>query len=136
MTKRIFLIGHPVGHSISPAFQQAALDYYALDMRYEAMDVDAPSLSRAVATLRDPDVMGANVTVPHKEAVVAHLDELKEEARLIGAVNTVENREGSLVGHNTDAQGFLRSLKEKADFDPQGKTALVLGAGGLPGRWS
>lgn len=130
MTQRIFLIGHPIGHSVSPAFQQAALDYYALDVRYEAMDVDAPSLSRTVATLRDPDVMGANVTVPHKEAVVPLLDELQEEARLIGAVNTIENRRGVLVGHNTDAQGFLRALKEEARFDPAGKTVLVLGAGG------
>ncbi|MBI4282303.1 MAG: shikimate dehydrogenase [Chloroflexi bacterium] len=130
MTKRIFLIGHPVGHSVSPAFQQAALDYYALDVRYEAMDVDVPSLPRAVSTLRDTGVMGANVTVPHKEAVVALLDELEEEARLIGAVNTIENRHGALVGHNTDAQGFLRSLKEEAGFDATGKTVLVLGAGG------
>ena len=130
MTKRIFLIGHPVGHSVSPAFQQAALDHYALDMRYEAMDVDAPSLPRAVKTLRDPDVMGANVTVPHKEALLPLLDVLKEGAKLIGAVNTIENRDGALVGHNTDAQGFLRALKEDAGFDPKGKTALVLGAGG------
>ena len=130
MTKRIFLIGHPVGHSVSPAFQQAALDHYAMDVRYEAMDVDASSLFQAVASLRDPDVMGANVTVPHKEAIIALLDELMEEACLIGAVNTIENRSGTLVGHNTDAQGFLRALKEGAGFDPEGKTALVLGAGG------
>ncbi len=130
MTKRIFLIGHPVGHSVSPAFQQAALDHYALDVRYEAMDVDAPSLPRVVEALRDPDVMGANVTVPHKEALLALLDELEEQARLIGAVNTIENRRGALIGHNTDAQGFLKALKEDAGFDPGGKTALVLGAGG------
>lgn len=130
MTKRIFLIGHPVGHSVSPAFQQAALDHYAMDVRYEAMDVDATSLSQAVSRLRDPDVMGANVTVPHKQAVIALIDELDEEARLIGAVNTIENRDGALVGHNTDAQGFLKALKEESGFDPEGKVALVLGAGG------
>jgi shikimate dehydrogenase len=130
MTKSIFLIGHPVGHSVSPAFQQAALDYYSLDVRYEAMDVDAPSLSRVAKALRDPGAMGANVTVPHKEAIMPLLDDMKEEARLIGAVNTIENRDGVLVGHNTDTQGFLRALKEDAGFDPRGKTALVLGAGG------
>jgi len=130
MTKRIFLLGHPVGHSVSPAFQQAALDHYGLDVRYEAMDVDPDSLARVVTSLRGLDVMGANVTVPHKEATVALLDELEEEARLIRAVNTIENREGKLVGHNTDARGFLRALKEEAGFDPKGKTALVLGAGG------
>jgi shikimate dehydrogenase len=130
MTKRIFLIGHPVGHSVSPAFQQAALDHYGLDVRYEAMDVDVASLPSVVTTLRDPDVMGANVTVPHKEATVALLDELEDGARLIGAVNTIENRDWALVGHNTDARGFLRALKEDAGFDPKDKTALVLGAGG------
>jgi shikimate dehydrogenase len=130
MTKRIFLIGHPVGHSVSPALQQAALDHYAMDVRYEAMDVEVLSLSQAVSNLRDPDVMGANITVPHKQAVIALIDELDEEARLIGAVNTIENRDGALIGHNTDAKGFLKALKEESGFDPEGKTALVLGAGG------
>ena len=65
MTKRIFLIGHPVGHSVSPAFQQAALDHHSIDARYEAMDVLESSLSEAINSLRDPDVLGANVTVPH-----------------------------------------------------------------------
>ncbi|MQF48725.1 shikimate dehydrogenase [SAR202 cluster bacterium AC-647-N09_OGT_505m] len=131
MTKRIFLIGHPLGHSVSPAFQQAALDYYGLDVRYEVMDVDVTSLPRVVAILRDMNQIGANVTVPHKEAIVALLDDLEEEAKLIGAVNTIENRRGVLVGHNTDAQGFLRALKEDAGFDPACRTALVLGAGGV-----
>ncbi|MBF8267935.1 MAG: shikimate dehydrogenase [Dehalococcoidia bacterium] len=130
MTKRIFLIGHPVGHSISPLFQQAALDYHSLDARYEAMDVDTPALPRAVEALRGPDVMGANVTVPHKEAVMPLLDGLREEARLIGAVNTIVNYQGTLVGSNTDAAGFLRALKEEARFEPRGKAALLLGAGG------
>lgn len=130
MTKRILLIGHPVGHSISPLFQQAALDYHSLDARYEAMDVAPPALSGAVEALRCPDVMGANVTVPHKEAVIPFLDELREEARLIGAVNTIGNHQGALVGCNTDAAGFLMALKEEARFDPRGKAALVLGAGG------
>ena len=130
MTKRIFLIGHPVGHSVSPAFQQAALDHHSIDARYEAMDVPEPSLSEAINSLRDPDVLGANVTVPHKEAVIPFLDSVMEEARLIGAVNTIENRDGILVGHNTDAKGFLTALREEAGFDPRGKTALVLGAGG------
>ncbi len=130
MTKRVFLTGHPVGHSVSPAFQQAALDYYSLDVRYEAIDVDAPSLSQVIMGLRDSDVMGANVTVPHKEATVAFLDELTEEARLIGAVNTIQNREGTLIGHNTDAPGFLKALKEESGFDAEGKTVVVLGAGG------
>ena len=88
------------------------------------------SLSEAINSLRDPDVLGANVTVPHKEAVIPILDSVIEEARLIGAVNTIENRNGILVGHNTDTKGFLTALREEAQFDPRGKTALVLGAGG------
>ena len=130
MTKRVLLIGHPLGHSISPAFQQAALDHCSLDARYEAMDVDAAALPGAVEALRDPRVMGANVTVPHKEAVVPLLDGLTEEARLMGAVNTIVNSAGTLVGHNTDAAGFLRALRERAAFEARGKRALLLGAGG------
>ena len=130
MTKRMFLIGHPVGHSVSPAFQQAALDHLSIDARYEAIDVPESSLPAAVDSLRSPDVLGANVTVPHKEAVIPLLDEVVDDARLIGAVNTIQNRNGTLVGHNTDARGFLRSLHEEAQFDPKGKQALVLGAGG------
>ena len=130
MTKHVFLIGHPVGHSVSPAFQQAGFDWCDLDVCYEAIDVDYPSLYNIVSTLRGNEVMGANVTVPHKETVVALLDVLDKDARLIGAVNTIENRDGVLIGYNTDALGFVMALKEKASFDPLGKTALVLGAGG------
>lgn len=130
MTKHVFLIGHPVGHSVSPVFQQAGFDWYDLDVCYQAIDVDYASLCNIVSTLRGNEVIGANVTVPHKETVVALLDVLDEDARLIGAVNTIVNREGVLVGYNTDALGFVMALKEEASFDPNGKTALVLGAGG------
>ena len=130
MTKRIYLIGHPVSHSVSPAFQQAALDHLAIDARYEAMDVPETDVAAAVESIRGGDVLGANVTVPHKEAVIPYLDEVSDEARLIGAVNTIQNRDRKLVGHNTDASGFLRSLHEEARFDPKGRSVLVLGAGG------
>ena len=75
-------------------------------------------------------MLGANVTVPHKEAVFPLLDSVSEEARLIGAVNTIHNRDGALEGHNTDARGFLSALREQAGFEPRGRTALILGAGG------
>ncbi len=130
MTKRIYLLGHPVGHSVSPAFQQTALDHLAIDARYEAMDVAPADLPAAIAALRDSGVLGANVTVPHKQAALPLLDSVSEEARLIGAVNTIHNREGALEGRNTDAAGFLASLREQAGFEPRGKTALILGAGG------
>lgn len=130
MSKRIHLLGHPVSHSVSPAFQQAALDSCSIDAAYSALDVSHADLPATVASLRDPDVLGANVTVPHKEAVFALLDGVSEEARLIGAVNTIHNRDGALEGHNTDARGFLSALREEAGFEPRGRTALILGAGG------
>ena len=130
MSKRIHLLGHPVSHSVSPAFQQAALDSCSIDAAYTALDVEHAELPAAVSSLRDPDVLGANVTVPHKEAVFPLLDSVSEEARLIGAVNTIHNRNGALEGHNTDARGFLSALREEAGFEPRGRTALILGAGG------
>lgn len=130
MTKRILLIGHPVAHSVSPAFQQAALDHYSLAARYEALDVEPSAIKKALEGLRDGLVLGANITVPHKESVVPLLDEMVDEARLVGAVNTIHNSGGRLVGHNTDGAGFLRALREGARFDVRGKSALVLGAGG------
>ncbi len=129
MTNRIYLIGHPVSHSVSPIFQQAALDFHSVDALYQAIDVDSPSLPKVISHMRYTDVLGANVTVPHKEAVVSMMDIISDEVKAIGAVNTIENRNGILVGHNTDAIGFSRALGEY-EFDPQGKTALVLGAGG------
>ena len=130
MSKRIHLLGHPVSHSVSPAFQQAALDSCSVDAAYTALDVPPAGLTATVGSLRDPDVLGANVTVPHKEAVFALLHSVSEEARLIGAVNTIHNRDGALEGHNTDARGFLSALREEAGFEPRGRTALILGAGG------
>lgn len=130
MTKRAILIGHPVGHSISPTFQQAAFDHLSLDAVYEAMDVDASALPEVMESLRGPDVIGANVTVPHKEAVIPFLDEAADDVLVIGAANTIVNRDGVLVGYNTDVAGFIRSLRERGGFEPAGKSALVLGAGG------
>ena len=130
MTKRIYLLGHPVSHSVSPAFQQAALDSCSIDAAYTALDVPPAELPAAVRSLRDSDVLGANATVPHKEAVFPLLDSVSDEARLIGAVNTIHNRDGALEGHNTDARGFLSALHEEAGFEPGGKASLILGAGG------
>ncbi len=80
--------------------------------------------------LRDDGVLGANVTIPHKEAVLRLLDEIDPMAQAIGSVNTIVNDGGTLKGHNTDAPGFLRGLREHGAFDPEGKRALVMGAGG------
>lgn len=130
MTKQLGIIGYPLGHSISPAFQQAALDYCHVDARYLVWATPPEEVPQRVRSLRAPDVLGANVTVPHKEAVMPYLDTLSEQARDIGAVNTIVNRAGKLEGHNTDVAGFMRALREDAGFVPKGKRVLLLGAGG------
>ncbi len=106
MTKYAGLIGYPVGHSISPAMQQAAFDHYKLDLRYELWETEPSELGAAVERLRRPETLGANVTVPHKEAVMPSMDELDDLALEIGAVNTIVNRGSRLIGYNTDAGGF------------------------------
>ncbi len=130
MTQQILLFAYPAGHSISPAFQQAALDHHGLDARYDAVSTAPDALGDAVGRLRGEGFLGANVTIPHKEAVRSHLDALDPWAETLGAVNTIVKQRDRLVGHNTDAYGLLRALKEQADFQPQGRSVLLLGAGG------
>jgi len=107
----------------------AALAALGIDARYEALDVPPAGLGAAVAALRGPDVAGANVTIPHKEAVVGWLDALTAAAREVGAVNTVMLEGGRLIGDNTDGEGFLHALDELG-VDPRGAACVVLGAGG------
>ncbi len=128
--KFVYLIGNPVEHSISPQMHNAAYKKLRLEFEYLARQVKEEDLKKAVESLRLSDVAGANVTVPYKEKVVRFLDGIDEEARLIGAVNTVVNKGGKLLGSNTDMTGFLDSLKHDAGVVPDGKMALVLGAGG------
>jgi shikimate dehydrogenase len=126
----IGVIGYPLKHSVSPDFQQAALDYCKLNMRYEAWEIKADDLPSAIDRLRQPQNLGANITVPYKEAVIGLLDQIDNFAELVGAVNTVVNRDGRLAGFNTDAAGFLKALHEDAGFEPENKEVLILGAGG------
>jgi shikimate dehydrogenase len=123
------LLGDPVAHSLSPALHNAAFSAAGIDAHYEARLVSLDDLPRAVAALRASDCMGANVTAPHKASVVPMLDELSGEARVLGAVNTITNQQGWLVGGNTDAAGLARWMRLSA-IDPSGQPALVLGAGG------
>ena len=124
------LIGHPVGHSVSPVFQQAAFDALRLPFRYEAWDTPPATLATTVGSLRSGERVGANVTVPHKEAVGALLDSVGDEARATGAVNTIVRRGARLEGYNTDIVGFADALREDGGFDVCGARAGVLGAGG------
>lgn len=133
-TRRVGLIGHPVDHSRSPAMQQAAFDALGLDIRYELWDTPSGDLRKRMESLRQPDMLGANVTIPHKIAVIPYLDGRSSTARyLAGAVNTIVREETPhgvrLIGHNTDATALLRILDEQRVWRP-GLRALVLGAGG------
>lgn len=128
--KRAGIIGHPVAHSLSPVFQEAAFRQAGLNARYELWDTPLGALPVRVESLRAADVLGANVTIPHKEAVVPLVDELGGQSRYIGAVNTIVNRNGRLVGFNTDGPGFVAALRDEAAFEVAGRSILLLGAGG------
>jgi shikimate dehydrogenase len=129
MTQRLGVVGFPARHSISPAIHQAALDELGLDARYERWEVAPADLPAWAAGLRAPDVLGASVTVPHKEAIISLLDALDPLARGIGAVNTVYKVGDRLHGTNTDVAGFARALAA-AGYAPAGGAAVMLGAGG------
>jgi shikimate dehydrogenase len=128
-TKLVGLLGYPVKHSLSPTMHNGAFAALNLNWCYVPLPVPPERLGEAVAGLRALSFVGANVTVPHKQAVMSYLDHVAPEAQAIGAVNTIVVREGRGIGHNTDWQGFLTALNE-GGFDPQGKWAVVLGAGG------
>jgi shikimate dehydrogenase len=124
------LIGFPVEHSISPVFQQAAFDALGIDARYERWSTPPDGLDARLRLLRDSAYLGANVTVPHKERVVDMLDEVEPIALRAGAVNTIVRSDGSLLGTNSDVEGFMRALRERGGVDPNGARVVVLGAGG------
>ncbi|HEX5418134.1 MAG TPA: shikimate dehydrogenase [Chloroflexota bacterium] len=127
---RVGLIGYPIKHSISPRFQQAAFDAAGIAARYEAWEVPPERLGAVVDSLRAPDALGANVTIPHKQAVCAFLDAIDPVAAAIGAVNTIVRLEDRLVGYNTDAIGFISSLRADAGTELRGQRVAVIGAGG------
>lgn len=123
------LIGDPVDHSLSPFMHNAAFEALEIDARYELWRTEADELPRRLAMLREAEVLGANVTVPHKQAVMPLVDDVSDTARRIGAVNTLVPRGGRLLGENTDVYGFGRSLLELTD-GAIAASALVIGAGG------
>ncbi len=120
------LFGNPVGHSLSPLMINAAFGAMGIRARYEPHCVE--DLERAVRMIREKPLAGVSVTLPVKGAVMAFLDEVDEDARAIGAVNTIKNEGGRLRGSNTDWMGLTAALREH--FSPEGKTIAVLGAGG------
>jgi shikimate dehydrogenase len=128
-SQRIGLIGNPVEHSLSPSFQQPAFDALDLPIRYELWQTTLEDLPRRLGDIRAGRALGANVTVPHKEAACALMDNLSDVARRAGAVNTVSTVEGRLVGDNTDVHGFIVPLRERG-FDFSASRAIIVGAGG------
>lgn len=128
-TKIFGLFGDPVLHSLSPAMHNAAFEYEGLNYVYVPFNVKSDNLKEAVCSIKALGISGVNVTIPHKQGVMDYMDELSEEARLIGAVNTIHNDNGKLIGYNTDGRGFIRSLEESG-FNCKGKSALIFGAGG------
>ena len=130
MTLQTGIFGYPIAHSISPAMHQAALDHAGIDATYHAWETPPDALAQGVSMLRGDDYLGANVTVPHKQAVMEHVDEIDELATRIGAVNTIVNDDGRLLGSNTDAAGFIDSLRDESGLAPSGLDAVLIGAGG------
>lgn len=125
----VAVIGWPIAHSLSPAMHQPALAAAGINALYVALAVAPDQVGPAVAGLRALGFLGANVTIPHKQAVLPYLDEVADDARLVGAVNTIAVRDGRLLGYNTDVAGFLSHLQEEG-VAVAGARAVVLGAGG------
>ena len=134
MAKELYgLIGHPVRHSLSPAMQNAAFREIGIDAEYVLHDIRPEGLTSFLESLHSSKIAGLNVTIPHKIKTKECLElkgSLDENARRLGAVNTIKMTEDGLCGFNTDGAGFYRSLVEDLGCEPEGKTIFILGAGG------
>lgn len=128
-TRLAGLLGYPIRHSRSPRMHNLAFDKLGIDAVYLTFEIDNDKLESAINAMRTLDVIGFNVTMPNKQKVIPYLDELSEEAKLIGAVNTVSNVNGKLKGYNTDAKGFMMNL-DNHGVEYIGKKVVMSGAGG------
>ena len=129
-TSVVGIFGDPVEHSLSPRMQNAAIAASGLDAVYVPFHVTAAQLCAAIAGLRAMALRGVNLTIPHKQAACGLVDDLDEQAALIGAINTIVNVDGRLKGYNTDGLGLLNALKTGLGVDVAGRHVLLLGAGG------
>jgi shikimate dehydrogenase len=127
-TKIFCVIGDPIEHSLSPAMHNAVFEKLDLNCTYTAFNIKPENLGDAIKDMKAKGINGVNVTIPHKVSVMDYLDELSDEARIIGAVNTIKTGE-LLIGYNTDGMGALMALKNNG-ADPKGKNVLLLGSGG------
>lgn len=126
-TRLAAVVANPIKHSISPFIHNSAFEATATNGAYVAWEIKEAELEVTVANIRRYQMFGINLSMPYKEQVIPYLDELSDEARLIGAVNTVVNENGNLIGYNTDGKGFFKSLPS---FAIRGKKMTILGAGG------
>ncbi|MBO0461754.1 shikimate dehydrogenase [Enterococcus sp. DIV1298c] len=123
------IFASPVSHSLSPLMHNTAFQARSIDAIYLAFTVDQTNLKQAVESIRTFNMLGVNLSMPNKIAVIPYLDELSQEAQLIGAVNTIVHRDNRLIGYNTDGMGFMRSVNE-AGIAIKDKKVTMLGAGG------
>ncbi|EOS7800646.1 shikimate dehydrogenase [Enterococcus hirae] len=128
-TKLTGFFAKPASHSLSPLMHNLAFSHWGIDAVYLAFEVDQTNLRQAVESIRTLDMLGVNVSMPNKTAVLAYLDQLSPEAELIGAVNTIVHQEQRLIGYNTDGMGFVRSVNETG-HPIKNQKIVVLGAGG------
>ena len=129
MKKEIGIIGYPLGHTMSPTIHESAFNKLDLDMKFNIWETKPENLEQAINNLRNNNILGSCVTLPHKFKVINFLDELDETAVEMKAVNWIVNNDGKLVGYNTDWEGFTKSL-DFINYNIQNKISLILGAGG------
>jgi shikimate dehydrogenase len=123
------VIGDPIEHTLSPVMHNAAFEALKLDCAFLAFKVKPAEVGNAIIGMRGLNIQGLNVTMPHKEAVIKHLDEIDPTARFLNATNTIQNKNGKLLGFNTDGVGALKALRAN-QIEPKDKKILLLGAGG------
>lgn len=128
-TQKVGLLGWPLGHSLSPVMQNAAFEASNLDYVYLPLSTPPEQLTQAAQGLKALGFVGVNVTIPHKVAIMECLDQIDSSAKLVGAVNTIICQGDRLIGHNTDAGGYIRSLQQ-AGINVTGRSAVIFGAGG------
>ena len=128
-TKLTCIIGNPVEHSLSPIIQNAAFESAGINWAYVALPVIEEKLSAAISTIKT-FFKGANITMPYKQDVIPFMDEVSSFAKMVSAVNTIKVEDDKLIGFNTDGRGFLTALEEELKFLPDGKSVVIIGAGG------
>lgn len=128
-TKIIGLLGHPVKHSFSPQIHNYLCEKYNQNNVYCCFDVEESNLQSAIESIKTLNMLGCNVTIPHKVNSIKYLDEIDKNATIVGAVNTIKNKNGKLIGFNTDGLGFVKSILDRG-YEIANKKVLIIGAGG------